>query len=257
MYLALFFLLCTPKTHTLAENPQDKQRAYADLLRPKSCTCLVDYLTSVFSPLYTLTNVHTHTHTQLYVCPPASAFFSLLKSDKQQSHAHIPILCNSLAGWPSSSEDRSETDRVGKKAAIHLLSACQAGQTSLGKQFLARESCKHHQPEWHNPSNYLIFLGYGLAPYWEAGCSPGIDTLSYTNPQVCRCHMGSQFFPWHLFLAKCCLSVCKALMCLTLLYPRVSRKPLSSTLLNEKKNSFSLIFWGSANFFAYLFFVLM
>lgn len=76
MYLALFFLLCTPKTHTLAENPQDKQRAYADLLRPKSCTCLVDYLTSVFSPLYTLTNVHTHTHTHSSTSAPLPLPFS-------------------------------------------------------------------------------------------------------------------------------------------------------------------------------------
>lgn len=99
----------------------------------------------------------------------------------QHSQAYIPILDDSVAGWPWSSEDGSQTDRQGEGAAIHLVSACQPAQTSLGKQSLARESCKHHRPEWHNPSNYLSSLDCGPGPYREAGC--GL-TAEHTNTQM-------------------------------------------------------------------------
>lgn len=58
------------------------------------------------------------------------------------------------------------------------MSSCQTSQTSLGKQSLARERCKHHRPEWHDPSNYLSALDCGPAPHREGGCRL---TAQHTN----------------------------------------------------------------------------
>lgn len=109
------------------------------------------------------------------------------------THAHIqptstpkpafPFNMTLLASWPWCSEDRSETDRLREGLVIHLMSACQPAQTSLGKQSLARESCKHHRPEWHNPSNYLSSLDCGPAPYREAGCGLMVE---HTNTHRCK-----------------------------------------------------------------------
>lgn len=134
---------------------------------------------------------HTHTHTTLPLPLPFPPFLS-----QRQAMPIFPFFSTLwLADLRAARTHQRQTGGV----AIHLLSACQPSQTSLGKQCLAREGCKHHQTEWHDPSNYLSFLGYGLAPYREVGCRPVIEcrthTISHTNSFVFHCHMGSQSFP--------------------------------------------------------------
>lgn len=96
------------------------------------------------------------------------------------------------------------------------MSACQPGQTSFGETIPTRESCKHHWPEWHDPSNYLSSLDCGPAPYREASCRLMAEhrrprTHTHTHKDSSS-NMGSQYFPWHLFLAVCCSSVVDAVM---------------------------------------------
>jgi len=56
------------------------------------------------------------------------------------------------------------------EATIHLLSACQPGQTSLGKQSLARESWKHHSLSGMIRQITWALWTVALPPYREAGC---------------------------------------------------------------------------------------
>lgn len=218
MYFSPLFFLCTHKNRRAHTGQRQ------GTCRPARTQVM--YLPCRIPEIYLLPLIHTHTYLPLTsACASAPIPLSPLSLPaKQPTQFHIPILHNSAAGWPWSSEDRSETDRPGEGAAIHLMSACQPGQTSLGKQSIARESCKHHQPEWHDLSNYLSSLDCGPSPCWEVGCK--LMAL-HTNAQKQTLGLPTATWHHHLFhdiyfwQSVACL-LCMLFLFLTLSYFKVA-----------------------------------